>query len=87
MPPSRADEELIKSIAREAATIAVKETMISLGLDPTDPKGMQADHAFVRTQREFYAAATRHGFFALVSSVIIGLCALVWSSIKTGKMP
>jgi len=55
---------------------AVKETLISIGINADDAIELQKDHSFVRELRETHEAVKRKGILALVGAIITGAVTL-----------
>lgn len=60
------------------------DALVRLGLDVDDPVELQKDFAFLRSQREFYSSATKHGFMVVLGLVISGIGAAIWSLFPWG---
>lgn len=69
-------------IERDSKRLA--DALVRLGLDVDDPVELQKDFAFLRSQREFYSTATRHGFMVILGLAISGVGAAIWSLIPWG---
>lgn len=82
------DELRIKALVREAMKEALADTIksaLDIDVDDTDDRReMRKDLSFVRAQREFYAAAVRHGFLTALGIIAVGIAAAVWSAIRVG---
>lgn len=95
------DEQLRELIRAELAAVrepsvvhiqdvvrtAVHETLITMGMDASNPLRLQADMAFVRELRVTSEKIKSRGLFALVGLVITGVCGAVWLGIKTSLSP
>lgn len=75
------DEEL-KSLVKST----VHETMITLGINASDPIEMQKDFQHLRDWRMTTNAVKRHGLKTIIATLIAGICALVWLAV-TGDKP
>lgn len=74
----------VKIIAREAAREAVHEVFEHFGFDVHEPREVQADMRAVRDWRCAQKQVRKVAIGTLVSILITGLCALIWTSIKGG---
>jgi hypothetical protein len=71
--------EEIKSIVAES----VKQTLIQLGLDTSDPIQIQKDMAFARDLRKNTEAIKRGGFITICGTIIAGMLGLIWTALKS----
>jgi hypothetical protein len=82
------DEAAFKRAVTEAVEPAVEEaikrTLSTFGVDASRPADLSRDFAFLRSQRETYAAATRHGLLVLIAAMISGILFAVWQALKAG---
>ncbi|MCR4332287.1 MAG: hypothetical protein NUV34_06225 [Sulfuricaulis sp.] len=69
-------EQETRAIVREA----VRETLISLGIDSDDHTGLQQDMAFLRSWRESTSAIKRQGLLTAVGVIVIGFLGLLVAS-------
>ncbi len=60
----------------------VKETLISLGLDMSDPIEVQRDFQFIRDWRETTESVKKKTVFAVVSVLVLGLLGMLWLGLK-----
>lgn len=74
----------IKIIAREAAREAVHEVFEHFGFDVHEPREVQADMRAVRDWRCAQKQVRKVAIGTLVSILITGLCALIWTSVRGG---
>lgn len=80
------DDAEVRQIVRET----VRETLITLGVDMTDPLELQADLRFLRQWRRAQDAMTTKALATLVGVLILGFVALVvtgfvaWAREKMG---
>ena len=72
------DAKEIKSVIEAA----VKETLISIGINADDAIELQKDHSFVRELRKTHEAVKRKGLLALVGAVITGAVTLAYFLIR-----
>lgn len=70
--------QLVKSVADEAATEAVRRTLLTLGIDSTNPIETQADMAHLRQWRKSLSAVKRQGLLTTMGIVVSGILALIW---------
>lgn len=76
--------------AREPANIqiqdvvrtAVEQTLITMGMDASDPLQLQADMAFIRELRETSEKVKSRGLFVLVGLLVTAFCSAIWLGIK-----
>jgi len=66
----------------DAVRLAVKETLITLGMDATNPLGLQQDMAFIRDLREGTEKIKARGLFVLVGLLVTAAVTAVWLGIK-----
>lgn len=71
------DEEL-KSLIRET----VQATLLSMGLDHTDPMEYQRDLQFLRDWRKSSVAIKTAVYGTIVTTLISGLIGLVWLALN-----
>lgn len=67
---------------KEIVEAAVKETLISIGINTDDTIELQKDHSFVRELRETHEAVKRKGLLALVGAIITGAVTLSYFLIR-----
>lgn len=63
---------------------AVKETLLTLGLDVTDPMKIQADFRHLRVWRESIETVRTRGLVAAVGIIISGIAAALWVAVHPG---
>ncbi len=80
------DDDRVRTIAREAAKEAVRETLIALGIDAADPREVQADMQHLRDWRLSVAAVKRQGIVSAVGLLTVGMLGLVWMALKGGGL-
>lgn len=68
----------VKAIVSET----VRETLLSLGVDTSDPLAVQRDFAALREWRQSIEAVRAKGIVALVGIVFAGGAALLWAGFK-----
>ena len=96
MPPPMNDKELRDIIREEMeanrpATLnlqdvvrtAVQETLISIGVDSSDPLKVQQDLAFLRDLRQAHATVKSKGILILVGLFLSSVTAAMWIGIKS----
>ena len=71
-------EHEVKKIVAEA----VAETLLTLGIDTTDPVELQKDMAHLRAWRESVATVKRQSLVTAVGIVIAGVLGLLWLGFK-----
>jgi len=60
----------------------VKETLLLLGLDITDPLSLQRDFQHLREWRESTERLRANGIIAVIGVVVVGGCTALWLGIK-----
>lgn len=81
--PLTSDE--IKHIADESAKAALREMLVMMGVDATDPKAlleMQQDFAHLRIWRESVEAVRTKGLIVATGIIVTGIIAAVWMAIR-----
>lgn len=73
---------LIDEVAHKAASEAVKQTLVTMGIDADNPFEVQKDMQHLREWRESISAVKRHGLLAAIGVLTIGLIGLIWAAIK-----
>lgn len=74
-------DDQTKEIARAAAREAVRETLLALGIDTSNPAAMietQADFQHLRAWRKSLATVKRQGLVSAVGVVTVGLLGLIY---------
>lgn len=77
MPPKPHVEELIRT--------TVKQTLLQLGLDVSDPEGvieLQKDFAYVRAWRISVDEVKKKGILTILSVVLIGIIGVLLNALK-----
>ena len=75
----RPDE--IKQVAQAAAREAVREMMLAMGVDASDPKAlleMQKDFQSLRKWRKSVQDVQRHGLLTAVGVLIVGILGMIY---------
>lgn len=75
----------IQHVASETAKAAVRETLLTLGVNANDPEAirkMQQDFAYLRDWREASGTIKARSFMVLVSIVVSGVAAAVWTAVS-----
>jgi len=73
--PSKGDIEDIISKS-------VKQTLIQLGVDASNPMEMQRDLQYLRQWRIAGEEIRNKGLSAVVGVILIGICGLIWATLK-----
>jgi hypothetical protein len=76
------NEELEK-IARQAARHAVKETLLSLGIDMENPLEMQEDFAWLRRYRQMAEKVGNRMIATVIVILTGGFIAAMWTGFKS----
>tara|TARA_R110002153_G_scaffold104852_1_gene242989 strand:- start:3242 stop:3538 length:297 start_codon:yes stop_codon:yes gene_type:complete len=66
----------------EAVRIAVTTTLITLGMDASNPLALQQDMAFIRELRDTSEKIKSRGLLVLIGIMITGLAATIWLGMK-----
>lgn len=77
------DIAILKQVADEAATQAVKKTFIAMGLDPEDPIEAQADMVWLRNTRERCEGVEGKAVMTAVGLFVVGSLAAFWAGFKS----
>lgn len=75
----------IQHIASETAKAAVRETLLAMGVDVSDPKAiqeMQYDMAHVRRWRKSVEIVQRQSLIAAVGFLITGIAGAIWMALS-----
>lgn len=75
-------EEEIRKIARESAKEAVRETLLTLGVDADEPLEVQKDMQHLRDWRNASATVKKQGLITAVGILTAGIIGAVWLYIK-----
>lgn len=78
-----ADVALLKTVASEAATQAVSQTLTAMGLDPTKPFDAQKDMMWLRSTRERCEGTIGKALLTLIGLIVVGAVAVFWSGFKS----
>ncbi|MET4706730.1 hypothetical protein [Endozoicomonas lisbonensis] len=71
-----------KRIAEEAAEQAVERVLQRLGFDTEDPKALQADQTYLRSQREISQKVTLSVRIFIITTFISGVVGMAWMGVK-----
>lgn len=86
MPHQRGDA-VVNDMSRDAVahlvSETVRETLLQMGIDTSDPMAMQRDFQHLRQWREAGEAVKRHGILAIIGIFLSGAIALLIVGIKT----
>lgn len=75
----------IQHIASETAKAAVRETLLAMGVDVSDPKSiqeMQKDMAHVRLWRQSVDTVRRQSLIAAVGILVSFIAGAIWLALK-----
>lgn len=78
-------EELIEAFQKEIPKIvadSVKQTLLQLGLDATNPIETQADMKYLRDWRTSVESLRSKSFWAVVSTLLLGLMGLLYIGLQ-----
>lgn len=68
---------------QEAVRIAVRETLVTMGMDSGDPLALQQDMHFVREMRLAHEKVKNKGLLVLISILITATLTAIWLGIKS----
>ena len=68
---------------QDVVRTAVTETLITLGMDASDPMSLQQDMHFVREMRQTSEKLRSKGLLVMVGLLLTGLAGAVWLGIKS----
>jgi len=77
-----ADIALLKQVASEAAEHAVSRTLMTMGIDPTNPRQAQADMLFLRSTRERCEGATGKAILVMITLLVGSTLSVMWIGFK-----
>lgn len=77
-----ADVALLKSVAAEAAELAVKKTFIAMGINPDNPLEAQADMQFLRATRQRCEGTEGKAIITAVGFFVISALGVFWTGFK-----
>jgi hypothetical protein len=80
-------EALVKKTAEETAHQVMRQTLLVLGVDTTDPLAFQADMQHLRAWRESIATVKRQGLLTAIVIIVAGVLGLIWTAVKAGSPP
>jgi hypothetical protein len=75
----------IEHLASVSAKAAVRETLLTLGVNANDPDAvlkMQLDFAHLREWRETTAAIKARGWMVLTGMIVSSIAAAIWMAVK-----
>lgn len=72
----------IKRLVAEAVAESTERVLIRLGLDTENPKEMQRDMLYVRSQRQAAEHIGRATRVAMLTIFVTGACTLLWQGLK-----
>ena len=78
-------EAEVKRVASEAATAAVNELLLKMGVDVSDPKAlieMQADFAHTRKWRKSVETVQRQSLITAIGILVTGFAGALWMALK-----
>ena len=75
-------DEVVKRIAAEAATAAVDELFVRMGLDVDQPIELQRDFTWVRQRRKLETRVGMMTISAIIGAMVLGVGSAVWMGIK-----
>tara|TARA_R110002153_G_scaffold54447_2_gene151669 strand:- start:3415 stop:3705 length:291 start_codon:yes stop_codon:yes gene_type:complete len=67
---------------QDVVRTAVQETLVTMGMDVSDPLALQQDMAFLREMRQATAAVKSKGMLLMVGLILSSLAAAAWMGIK-----
>lgn len=84
------DEEitaLVKKTAEETAHQVMRQTLLVMGVDTSNPLAFQADMQYLRAWRESITTVKRQGLLTAVGIIVAGVLGLIWTAVKAGSPP
>ena len=67
---------------REIISSTVKQTLLTLGMDTTDPIKLQRDFQHLREWRESTEILKKNGMIAIITIVVAGAATAFWMGVK-----
>jgi len=74
----RIADEAAERAARKVVSIAVRETLVSIGFDPSHPLEAQADAQFLRSTRQRCEQAGSKAAMLMVALIVGGVLTTFW---------
>tara|TARA_R110000737_G_scaffold47134_6_gene67072 strand:+ start:10642 stop:10932 length:291 start_codon:yes stop_codon:yes gene_type:complete len=74
IPPTMNMQDVVRT--------AVQETLITLGMDVSDPLKIQQDMAFLRDLRQTHTTIRSRGMLVMVGLVVSSIAAAAWMGLK-----
>lgn len=71
---------------QDVVRTAVQETLITLGMDASDPMSLQQDMHFVREMRETSEKLRSKGLLVLIGVLVTAALGAVWLGIKASML-
>lgn len=75
-------ERAVTKAVEEVTPRIVRQTLVSMGLDPEHPMEAQKDAQFVRSTRTRCEQAGSRGMIILIGLVLAGAVAVFWDGLK-----
>lgn len=75
--------ELVRSTAEQAAKEAVRQTLLTLGIDTEEPIEVQADMRHLREWRKSVATVKKQGLVTAIAIITSGVLGLVWLAVTS----
>lgn len=75
-------EALVAKTAEETAQRVIKQTLLSFGIDASDPLEMQADMQHLRNWRTSVNAVKRQGMLSAMGIIVAGVLGLIWMAVN-----
>lgn len=73
---------LVERTAEETAQRVIKQTLLSFGIDASEPLEMQADMQHLRNWRNSVNAIKRQGLLTSIAIVVAGVLGLIWMAVN-----
>jgi hypothetical protein len=84
--PERRDNNRLREIVREsveeAVPVAVRQTLLAIGINPAHPLEAQNDMAFLRSMRERCEKVGMAGIAAIITVTVGGVLSALWIGFK-----
>lgn len=75
--------ELVKDTAEHAAKEAVRQTLLTLGIDTQDPIEVQADMRHLREWRKSVATVKKQSLMTAIAILTSGMIGVIWLALTS----
>lgn len=83
MIENEAIRELVKDTAEQAAKEAVRQTLLTLGIDTQDPIEVQADMRHLREWRKSVATVKKQSLMTAIAILTSGIIGVIWLALTS----